>query len=199
MAGNIRSPDADIPLLFVLREEIGLTGTKYGGGEGQCGACTVLIGGPPRRSCQLPTGEATQPHQDNRRSLKRRQVASPTAGISGPRGVSVCLFHVGNDHERTCACGAELEPVGFGDFSTWRVPRRWIRSILGSRIFWMIDCAMCFRPPRTRSAGLEEGSSEGFRWTDARAYGLPRSAPRESLCGRTGKPQFLNPEARHSR
>jgi aerobic-type carbon monoxide dehydrogenase small subunit (CoxS/CutS family) len=53
--------DADAPLLFVLREEIGLTGTKYGCGEGQCGACTVLIGGSPRRSCQVPVGEATQP------------------------------------------------------------------------------------------------------------------------------------------
>ena len=52
--------DADTPLLFVLREEIGLTGTKYGCGEGQCGACTVLIGGSPRRSCQVPLGEATQ-------------------------------------------------------------------------------------------------------------------------------------------
>ncbi|MGA8144682.1 MAG: (2Fe-2S)-binding protein [Candidatus Acidiferrales bacterium] len=53
--------DPDTPLLFVLREEIGLTGTKYGCGEGQCGACTVLIGGTPRRSCQVSLGEATQP------------------------------------------------------------------------------------------------------------------------------------------
>jgi aerobic-type carbon monoxide dehydrogenase small subunit (CoxS/CutS family) len=44
----------DTPLLYVLRDELGLTGTKYGCGEGQCGACTVLIGGAPRRSCQIP-------------------------------------------------------------------------------------------------------------------------------------------------
>ena len=49
--------NADTPLLFVLREEIGLTETKYGCGEGQCGACTVLIGGSPRRSCQVPVGK----------------------------------------------------------------------------------------------------------------------------------------------
>ena len=53
--------DPDTPLLSVLREEIGLTGTKYGCGEGQCGACTVLIGGSPRRSCQVPVGEAREP------------------------------------------------------------------------------------------------------------------------------------------
>ncbi|HTQ85162.1 MAG TPA: (2Fe-2S)-binding protein [Candidatus Solibacter sp.] len=46
--------DPETPLLWVLREELGLTGTKYGCGEGQCGACTVLVGGNPRRSCQVP-------------------------------------------------------------------------------------------------------------------------------------------------
>ncbi|MFN9926731.1 MAG: (2Fe-2S)-binding protein [Phenylobacterium sp.] len=44
----------DTPLLWVLRDELGLTGTKYGCGVAQCGACTVLADGQAVRSCQLP-------------------------------------------------------------------------------------------------------------------------------------------------
>jgi aerobic-type carbon monoxide dehydrogenase small subunit (CoxS/CutS family) len=46
--------DPETPLLSALRDKLDLTGTKYGCGEGQCGACTVLLGGTPRRSCQIP-------------------------------------------------------------------------------------------------------------------------------------------------
>jgi len=45
---------AQMPLLWVLRDELGLTGTKYGCGRALCGACTVLIDGRAVRSCQLP-------------------------------------------------------------------------------------------------------------------------------------------------
>ncbi|MDP3745904.1 MAG: (2Fe-2S)-binding protein [Phenylobacterium sp.] len=45
---------ADTPLLWVLRDELGLTGTKYGCGIAQCGACTVLADGQPIRSCAMP-------------------------------------------------------------------------------------------------------------------------------------------------
>ena len=49
--------DEERPLLDVLREDFQLTGTKYGCGEGECGACTVLIGGVPTRSCITAVGE----------------------------------------------------------------------------------------------------------------------------------------------
>ena len=52
-AHDVDLPD-DVPLLWVLRDEIGLTGTKFGCGVAACGACTVHIDGKPKRSCVLP-------------------------------------------------------------------------------------------------------------------------------------------------
>ncbi|SFU22331.1 (2Fe-2S)-binding protein [Mesorhizobium sp. YR577] len=54
--------DADTPILWVLREQVGLTGTKYGCGIAQCGACTVHIDGTAVRSCSMPVG-AIEPNQ----------------------------------------------------------------------------------------------------------------------------------------
>ena len=48
------SSEPDAPLLWVLRDELGLTGTKYGCGVAVCGACTVLVDGQPTRSCVTP-------------------------------------------------------------------------------------------------------------------------------------------------
>lgn len=50
------------PLLYVLRDELDLTGTKYGCGEGQCRACTVLLDGVPIRSCITPLSKARGKH-----------------------------------------------------------------------------------------------------------------------------------------
>ena len=51
--------EADTPLLWVLREQLGLTGTKYGCGIAQCGACTVHIDGVPTRSCVRPVSSVS--------------------------------------------------------------------------------------------------------------------------------------------
>jgi len=60
--GSLRTinADADISLLSVLRDQLDLTGSKYGCGEGQCGACTVLIDRTPRRSCITSAGAVGQ-------------------------------------------------------------------------------------------------------------------------------------------
>jgi isoquinoline 1-oxidoreductase alpha subunit len=50
--------EPDTPLLWVIREQLGMTGTKYGCGIAQCGACTVHIDGQAVRSCSLPVSEA---------------------------------------------------------------------------------------------------------------------------------------------
>jgi isoquinoline 1-oxidoreductase subunit alpha len=50
--------DPNTPLLWVIREQVGLTGTKYGCGVAQCGACTVHVNGAPVRSCVMPVSAA---------------------------------------------------------------------------------------------------------------------------------------------
>jgi isoquinoline 1-oxidoreductase alpha subunit len=61
----VREHDAepDTPLLWVLREQLGLTGTKYGCGVAQCGACTVHIDGVPVRSCVIPVSAVAATQQ----------------------------------------------------------------------------------------------------------------------------------------
>jgi isoquinoline 1-oxidoreductase alpha subunit len=56
--GMARDVDAegDTPLLWALREQVGLTGTKYGCGVAQCGSCSVHVNGEVRRSCSIPVG-----------------------------------------------------------------------------------------------------------------------------------------------
>ncbi|ROT98303.1 (2Fe-2S)-binding protein [Marinobacter sp. R17] len=58
--GQLRQLDieADTPLLWVLRDELGLKGTKFGCGKGLCGACTVHLDGSPARSCSTPVSLA---------------------------------------------------------------------------------------------------------------------------------------------
>jgi aerobic-type carbon monoxide dehydrogenase small subunit (CoxS/CutS family) len=61
----------DSTLLSGLREELSLTGTKYGCGEGQCGACTVLLDGRPVRSCQTPVAQAVNKQVTTVEGLER--------------------------------------------------------------------------------------------------------------------------------
>ena len=58
VAHTVSVPDSGMPLLWVLRDFVGLTGTKYGCGIEICGACTVLVDGQPERSCDMDVGSA---------------------------------------------------------------------------------------------------------------------------------------------
>jgi isoquinoline 1-oxidoreductase subunit alpha len=57
-ARSVDAADPGMPLLWVLRDRLGLTGTKYGCGVGACGACTVHVDGAAMRSCQVPLSAA---------------------------------------------------------------------------------------------------------------------------------------------
>ena len=98
ISGPIRSGYA---ALAVLRDELGLTGTKYGCGEGQCGACTVLLGDVPRRSCQVPLRAAlAQPITTIEGLEKDGRSTSRTTGVSRCRRLPMRLLHLRHDHER---------------------------------------------------------------------------------------------------
>jgi isoquinoline 1-oxidoreductase subunit alpha len=74
--GKVVEVDAedDTPLLWVLRDSLGLTGTKFGCGQGLCGACTVHLDGVPARSCSLPLG-----------SVQEEQAITTIEGLSADR------------------------------------------------------------------------------------------------------------------
>lgn len=69
--------DRDRTLLGVLRDDLGLTGSKYGCGEGRCGACTVLIDGQPARSCRTKIGAVGSREVTTIEGLAREGVLHP--------------------------------------------------------------------------------------------------------------------------
>lgn len=84
--------EPDVPLLFVLRDEIGLTGTKYGCGEGQCGACTVIINGVARRSCLTPVADAVGKSITTIEGLERNGNLHPVQSAFIEAGAFQCAY-----------------------------------------------------------------------------------------------------------
>src|SRR6202140_1734195 len=80
------------PLLYVLRDELGLTGTKYGCGEGMCGACTVLIGGTARRSCQIPVSAAVSRPITTIEGLEKNGALHPVQQAFLDAGAFQCAY-----------------------------------------------------------------------------------------------------------
>jgi aerobic-type carbon monoxide dehydrogenase small subunit (CoxS/CutS family) len=82
----------DTPLLYVLRDELGLTGTKYGCGEGACGACTVLIGATARRSCQIPVSAAASRPITTIEGLEKNGTLHPVQQAFLDAGAFQCAY-----------------------------------------------------------------------------------------------------------
>ncbi len=95
--------DPDRSLLLVLREEMGLTGTKYGCGEGECGACKVLVDGVAVRSCMTPIGEAVGRSITTIEGLAREDTLHPVQQAFVDAGAFQCGF---------CTPGMILAAVG---------------------------------------------------------------------------------------
>ena len=93
----------DAPLLDVLRDELHLSGTKYGCGEGQCGACTVLLGGAARRSCQMPVSAAVGKSVTTIEGLEKDGVLHPVQQAFLDAGAFQCAY---------CTSGMILSSVG---------------------------------------------------------------------------------------
>lgn len=80
----------DQPLLWVLRDTLRLTGTKYGCGEGVCGSCTVLLDGRAVRSCQVPVGSVGEARVATIEGLARTHAALQEAWLE--EDVAQCGF-----------------------------------------------------------------------------------------------------------
>ena len=90
-ATHVEAP-ADETLLSVLRNRLHLTGTKYGCGEGECGACTVLLDGKPIRSCQTAMSEAEGKRITTIEGLEQNGKLSPVQQAFLDEGAFQCAY-----------------------------------------------------------------------------------------------------------
>lgn len=125
--GTVHTVDVDVttPLLWVLRDVIGLTGTKYGCGIERCGACTVLIDGEEKRSCNIEVKEVAAGRKvttiegissNGSHPLQQAWIDHqvPQCGYCQPGQIMACLAklkggappsEVANEVQNLCVCG----------------------------------------------------------------------------------------------
>ena len=92
--------DPDMPLLWALRDLVGLTGTKFGCGEALCGACTVHLDGMAVRSCQTPVSAAAKQKITTIEGLSAARRSPAAAGLGRAGRPAVRLLPARADHER---------------------------------------------------------------------------------------------------
>ena len=106
---------ADTPLLWVLRDTLDLTGTKYGCGAGLCGACTVHLDGQAVRSCVTPVSLASGKVITTIEGLSSDRTASLATGLDRRRRAPVRLLPVGPDHAGGRAAGKDAASLCTGN------------------------------------------------------------------------------------
>lgn len=113
----------DTPLLYVLRDELGLTGTKYGCGEGMCGACTVLLGGTARRSCQIPVSAAAGRPVTTIEGLEKDGALHPVQQAFLDAGAFQCAY---------CTPGMIMSSVSLLQANPHPTPEQIVQSMQGN-------------------------------------------------------------------
>src|SRR4030095_12038143 len=88
---NVKLPD-DTPLLWALRDELGLTGTKFGCGMALCGACTVAVNGQPTRACMTPVSAVVGAKVTTIEAIGGDSVGRAVQGAWGDMGVPACGY-----------------------------------------------------------------------------------------------------------
>ncbi|HWZ24964.1 MAG TPA: (2Fe-2S)-binding protein [Verrucomicrobiae bacterium] len=134
---------AETPLLYVLRDELGLTGTKYGCGEGQCGACTVLLGGAPRRSCQIPVSAAAGRPITTIEGLEQNGKLHPVQQAFLDAGAFQCAY---------CTTGMIMSSVGLLKTNPNPTPADIVQGLQG-------NMCRCGTHPRIMEAVLNAAKS----------------------------------------
>jgi aerobic-type carbon monoxide dehydrogenase small subunit (CoxS/CutS family) len=139
--------DPETPLLSALRDELGLTGTKYGCGEGQCGACTVLISGAPRRSCQISVSAATAKAITTIEGLEKDGHLHPVQQAFLDAGAFQCAY---------CTSGMILSSVGLLSTNPSPTSAEIVQSLQG-------NMCRCGTHPRIVDAVHQAAKSMGER------------------------------------
>jgi aerobic-type carbon monoxide dehydrogenase small subunit (CoxS/CutS family) len=115
--------DADSSLLGVLRDELELTGVKYGCGEGQCGACTVLVDGRPVRSCITPVGDVAGKRITTVEGLEKDGRLHPVQEAFLEEGAMQCGY---------CIPGMIMSGVGLLEKNVDPSPQEILRAMEGN-------------------------------------------------------------------